>query len=261
MRDYISHKRVKAAKIVGYEPGDVAEVHGTNVVNSYLVTLEGAGEPVNVPADVFFRYRPRPGDYLVEYPPDGYLSVSPAKAFEDGYAELVDPPGEPQVAALFIAPVVDAVDIAAICHAANTAFCASHGDLSHKPWDETPMALKRSVLSGVKLHLDDPNASPAASHNAWLAYKDAEGWHYGETKCPERKTHPCMMPFEDLPAKDQAKDHLFKAIVNALRPFTRQSGVPDRLQAPSTPVAYVEGTISTGEPAKLILDCETKPTE
>jgi hypothetical protein len=41
------------------------------------------------------------------------------------------------------------------------------------------------------------------------------GWKYGETKDPEAKTHPCIVPFEDLPAEQQFKDKLFRTIVHA----------------------------------------------
>jgi hypothetical protein len=38
----------------------------------------------------FGRGSPAVGDYLVRYEPEGYLSWSPKKAFEDGYTEITD---------------------------------------------------------------------------------------------------------------------------------------------------------------------------
>jgi hypothetical protein len=38
--------------------------------------------------EVFSRGIPDVGDCMVRYAPDGYLSWSPAKVFEDGYALL-----------------------------------------------------------------------------------------------------------------------------------------------------------------------------
>jgi hypothetical protein len=38
-------------------------------------------------------------------------------------------------------------------------------------------------------------------------------------KDPEKKEHPCFVPYESLPAEQQAKDHLFKGIVAALAPL------------------------------------------
>ena len=47
-------------------------------------------EPAFVPKIVVARYFPRPGDYYVVYA-DGYQSISPAAAFEEGYSRLSDP--------------------------------------------------------------------------------------------------------------------------------------------------------------------------
>ena len=68
--------------------------------------------------------------------------------------------------------------------------------------------------------LDNPDAPPSASHESWLAVKEADGWKYGEVKDPENKEHPCFVPYEQLPEEQKAKDHLFKAVVEALKPFT-----------------------------------------
>jgi hypothetical protein len=77
MRRYQSHKIVEAALIVDIgEPKHPGE--------SYPVATDD-GETMDVPASVFARGRASIGDYMVRYAPDGYLSWSPAKAFEDGY--------------------------------------------------------------------------------------------------------------------------------------------------------------------------------
>jgi hypothetical protein len=47
--------------------------------------------------------------------------------------------------------------------------------------------------------------------------KIKDGWVYGETKDAEKKTHPCLVPFHELPEFQQKKDKLFCAIVDALK--------------------------------------------
>ena len=81
MKTYQSHKQVKAAQI--------EKVFPQNDENKHLVKVVGEENPIPVHSDVFSRYQPEKGDYLVQYE-DGYLSVSPQKAFEEGYTELVD---------------------------------------------------------------------------------------------------------------------------------------------------------------------------
>lgn len=52
-----------------------------------------------------------------------------------------------------------------------------------------------------------------ASHDNWMAEKVADGWVYGEVKDPAAKTHPCIVPFDQLPPEQQFKDRLFATIV------------------------------------------------
>ena len=106
--------------------------------------------------------------------------------------------------------------IARVTHEANRAWCAANGDMSQPSWDDAPDWQKDSAISGVWFHVDNPFADDSASHDAWLAEKDADGWVYGDVKDPEKKTHPCMVPFEDLPKVQQLKDALFRGIVHAL---------------------------------------------
>lgn len=100
-------------------------------------------------------------------------------------------------------------------HEANRSYCQARGDYSIAPWDETPKEIKESVLHGVKLALKDPSTTPEQSHQSWLSYKAAEGWAYGPTKDFDRKTHPCMVPFSELPPEHRAKDRLFLDVVFA----------------------------------------------
>lgn len=43
-------------------------------------------------------------------------------------------------------------------------------------------------------------------HDIWAQGRQAEGWRYGEHRDDIRKLTPCMVPFEDLPASEQAYD-------------------------------------------------------
>lgn len=106
--------------------------------------------------------------------------------------------------------------IAAICHEANRAYCESLGDHSQPLWVDAPDWQKESARKGVELHLSNPNAGAEASHESWMAEKVADGWVYGEVKDPAAKTHPCLVPFGELPVEQQVKDHIFRSIVHAL---------------------------------------------
>lgn len=114
-------------------------------------------------------------------------------------------------------------DIAAICHEANRMLCLTQGDTSQPDWMHAPQWQKDSAYAGVRFHLSNPLASASASHENWFAHKAADGWRYGPVKDSEAKTHPCMVPFEDLPPEQQAKDHVFRAVVHALAPFVEKA--------------------------------------
>lgn len=109
-------------------------------------------------------------------------------------------------------------DAARVCHEVNRAYCASIGDLSQVPWEQAPDWQQDSAKKGVLLHLagDHP---PSVSHEAWAAHKLADGWTFGEVKDEAAKTHPCLVPFDDLPVEQQIKDVLFTQTVVALRPI------------------------------------------
>ena len=106
--------------------------------------------------------------------------------------------------------------IAKVCHEVNRAYCQALGDNSQPSWEDAPDWMKTSAMNGVSLHTGNPNAGPEASHESWMAEKEATGWTYGPVKNAEDKKHPCMVPFNQLPIEQQAKDFIFRAVVHAL---------------------------------------------
>lgn len=103
--------------------------------------------------------------------------------------------------------------IAELCHEVNRIYCLSMGDESQPRWEDAPEWQQQSARHGVIFHLTNKNAGPAGSHENWLKEKIEQGWVYGEVKDPEAKTHPCCVPYEDLPLAQRLKDSFFVAIV------------------------------------------------
>lgn len=108
--------------------------------------------------------------------------------------------------------------VAKICHEANRAYCQTLGDLTQPSWENAPSWQKESAIEGVKFHLKKPRTVDD-SHNNWMAHKIAAGWKYGPVKDADKKEHPCMVPFDELPYAQQFKDGLFLAIVMAMSPL------------------------------------------
>jgi hypothetical protein len=109
--------------------------------------------------------------------------------------------------------------IARVAHEVNRAYCQALGDDSQPAWEEAPEWQRASARMGVDLHTMG-NFGPEASHISWMKQKVADGWVFGPVKDPEAKTHPCLVPFADLPREQQAKDYLFRGVVHALRETT-----------------------------------------
>jgi len=115
--------------------------------------------------------------------------------------------------------LMDFFSIAKVCHEANRALCAGLGDTSQLPWEDAPQWQRDSAVNGVRFNMENPDAPASASHDSWLEEKRVNGWSWGLEKDAELKTHPCYVPYEELPKEQQAKDHLFKATVAALAPL------------------------------------------
>ncbi len=105
--------------------------------------------------------------------------------------------------------------IARICHEANRALCTATGDHSHWSWDHAEQWQRDSAISGVAWRRANPDAPDSVQHDQWMQEKLDAGWTCGTEKDAGKKTHPCLMPFEELPPEQRAKDALFKAIVMA----------------------------------------------
>ena len=43
-------------------------------------------------------------------------------------------------------------------------------------------------------------------HDVWAETRIKQGWKYGEQRNDELKTHPCLVPYEDLPEEEKEYD-------------------------------------------------------
>jgi hypothetical protein len=64
----------------------------------------------------------------------------------------------------------------------------------------------KSLLDGVIYADKHPDMTPAQNHDNWMKMKASQGWVYGPVKDFEKKTHPDMIPFAELPDIEKGKD-------------------------------------------------------
>ncbi len=43
-------------------------------------------------------------------------------------------------------------------------------------------------------------------HEVWAQGRLSQGWRYGEQRNDELKTHPCLVPYDELPEEEKAYD-------------------------------------------------------
>jgi hypothetical protein len=44
------------------------------------------------------------------------------------------------------------------------------------------------------------------AHDTWARQRISEGWHYGVKRNEDKKEHPCLVRYEDLPESEKAFD-------------------------------------------------------
>lgn len=131
-------------------------------------------------------------------------------ALTGGEAEQAPPAGEVTRESI----TVD--EIAELAYEAARAWCIIIGEVPMPPWVEGTPQIREKTADGVRSLLANPAASLSTQHDWWMAARAADGWQYGEVKDPEKKTHPNMVPFDQLPWDQQVKDRLFRHIVHAI---------------------------------------------
>lgn len=111
--------------------------------------------------------------------------------------------------------------LARVCHEANRAICVNAGDNTQVPWDEAEEWQRQSAMEGVRYVLNNTEATASDIHEKWMRDKLEQGWKYGEVKDAENKTHPSLVPFDQLSSDEKFKDSVFVAIIKAHLESTR----------------------------------------
>lgn len=106
------------------------------------------------------------------------------------------------------------IQVAIMCHQVNKSWCEQNNDFSQVSWGSASDAQRNSAIAGVKYRLEHPDSTPENQHESWVEYKVNDGWTHGDVKDETAKTHPCIVPYSELPEFQKIKDKLFASIVN-----------------------------------------------
>jgi hypothetical protein len=110
---------------------------------------------------------------------------------------------------------VDHVEACArAAHEANRAYVMAVEGIVEPHWEDAPDWQRESCRKGVEGALR--GATPEQSHESWLEEKRRTGWAWGPSKDSVLKTHPCCLPYGELPKAQRRKDGLYLAVVRAI---------------------------------------------
>ena len=56
-------------------------------------------------------------------------------------------------------------------------------------------------------------------HEVWAETRIKQGWRYGEQRNDELKTHPCLIPYEELPEEEKEYDR--NTSIGTLKPIMK----------------------------------------
>jgi len=110
------------------------------------------------------------------------------------------------------------VDMAArAAHEVNRSWNNMIGSHLDPSWELLPEEAKQTARNAViGIVVNDFNAE--ATHAGWLSEKKSQGWTLGDVKDVEKKTHPCLLSWANLPLEFQVKDELW---VDTVRSFVK----------------------------------------
>ena len=106
--------------------------------------------------------------------------------------------------------------IAQVMHEAVRAWQKANRQPAAPPWSRAPQWMQEASMEAVLWRLNNPDAPASAQHDQWLAKKKADGWVYGRKKSGRKKTHPMIVPYDDLPEVERRKDAMVGALIDSL---------------------------------------------
>lgn len=68
-----------------------------------------------------------------------------------------------------------------------------------KPIDTKDVTLPESLRTLVEQMAKN-------THDIWAQTRISQGWEYGEKRDDSLKTHPCLVPYDDLPESEKEYD-------------------------------------------------------
>jgi hypothetical protein len=106
--------------------------------------------------------------------------------------------------------------------AARLAAQAAEAPVIPEPWTSREEPFRTQFRDVINRQCGpDRKNSPEELHQDWVNAYQQMGWRHGETRDPVAKTHPDMVPYDQLGQLERDKDDVFVALCEIARQWIR----------------------------------------
>ena len=107
-----------------------------------------------------------------------------------------------------------------VYEAARLAARAANAPIIPASWEEREDDFQSQFLEVIERQCGPQRSgSPEELHGSWVQAYLTNGWKYGEKYDPEARTHPDMVPYDQLGQLEQDKDAVFVALCEIAREY------------------------------------------
>ena len=111
-----------------------------------------------------------------------------------------------------------------IYEAARLAAIAAGAPIIPAHWEEREDDFRDQFLDVIYRQCGDQrSSSPEELHGGWMQAYFENGWVYGDNYNPELRTHPDLVPYEQLGQLEKDKDAVFVSLCEIARLYVYKS--------------------------------------
>ena len=102
--------------------------------------------------------------------------------------------------------------------AARLEAIASNRPIIPETWESREYVFRVQFIKTIeRICVEGYETTPEAEHRSWMEVYAKMGWTYGEKRDRQAKTHPDMVPYDELPRLEREKDAVFLALCDFAR--------------------------------------------